>query len=162
MFIHLHCHSHYSFLRAVPSPQELVQAAAEHKMRAVALTDTNGLYAAVPFYLAAREKDVKPIVGTVLDPEFRVTSDEWRVASEKETCRGAACCARFPLLLLATNLAGYTNLCRLVTQRQLEEKPVTLGALSEHREGVLALYVLATRHSEGRSKPAAAGPYNRN
>jgi len=69
MFVHLHCHSHYSFLRAVPSPLELIVAAAEQKMPAVALTDTNGLYAAVPFYLAAREAGVKPIVGTVLEVE---------------------------------------------------------------------------------------------
>ena len=49
MFVHLHCHSHYSFLRAVPSPAELVAVAAEQNMPAVALTDTDGLYAAVPF-----------------------------------------------------------------------------------------------------------------
>ena len=70
MFIHLHCHSHYSFLRAVPSPQEIIAAAAEKKMLAVALTDTGGLYAAVPFYQAAREAGVKPIIGTVLDVDL--------------------------------------------------------------------------------------------
>jgi DNA polymerase III alpha subunit len=47
MFVHLHCHSHYSFLRGVASPEEIVAAAVEQKMPAVALTDTNGLYAAV-------------------------------------------------------------------------------------------------------------------
>ena len=55
MFTHLHCHSHYSFLRGVASPEEIVAAAAEQNMPAVALTDRNGLYAAVPFYKAARE-----------------------------------------------------------------------------------------------------------
>ena len=67
MFVHLHCHSHYSFLRGVASPEEIVAAAVEQKMPAVALTDSNGLYAAVPFYQAALNAGIKPIVGVVLD-----------------------------------------------------------------------------------------------
>src|SRR5712671_1977475 len=70
VFAHLHCHSHYSFLRGVASPEEIVAAAVEQKMPAVALTDTNGLYAAVPFYKAAREARIKPIVGVMLDVEW--------------------------------------------------------------------------------------------
>ncbi|HVN08938.1 MAG TPA: PHP domain-containing protein, partial [Patescibacteria group bacterium] len=89
MFIHLHCHSHYSFLDAVPSPQELVDAAVAAAAPAVALTDTNGLYGALPFYQAARAAGIKPILGTLLDVE-----NETR------------------LLLLAESLAGYSNLCR--------------------------------------------------
>ena len=83
MFIHLHCHSHYSFLRAVPSPQELVDAAVAASASAVALTDTNGLYGAVPFYQAARAAGVKPIIGTLLDVDVsdcRGTIPQWRDA----------------------------------------------------------------------------------
>ena len=69
VFVHLHCHSHYSFLRGVPSPEEIVAAAVEQKMPAVALTDTNGLYATVPFYKAALGAGIKPIVGVLLDVE---------------------------------------------------------------------------------------------
>ena len=75
MFVHLHCHSHYSFLCGVASPEEIVAAAVEQKMTAVALTDSNGLYAAVPFYKAALDAGIKPIVGVVLDVEFRVSND---------------------------------------------------------------------------------------
>src|SRR5882724_1378230 len=71
VFVHLHCHSHYSFLQGVAPPEEIIAAAAAQKMPAVALTDTNGLYAAVPFYQAAKTAGVKPIVGVVLDVEFR-------------------------------------------------------------------------------------------
>src|SRR3982074_2561417 len=70
VFVHLHCHSHYSFLRGVASPEEIVTAAVEQKIPAVALTDTNGLYAAVHFYKLAQEAKVKPIVGVALDVEF--------------------------------------------------------------------------------------------
>src|SRR5712692_1857888 len=129
MFIHLHCHSHYSFLRAVPSPQELVAAAAALEMPAVAQTDTNGLYAAVPFYQAAREAGVKPIVGTQLDIAHETTAAT--------------------VVLLAANREGYSNLCRLVTQRHLEEKPVSLEAIAEHREGLVALYGPGKGAAEG-------------
>jgi PHP domain len=56
-------------------------------MPAVALTDTNGMYAAVPFYQAARAAGVKPIVGVVVEVEGRsgpstsLRASEWRVAS---------------------------------------------------------------------------------
>src|SRR5258707_15310974 len=65
MFVHLHCHSHYSFLRGVNPPEEIIAAAVAQKMPAVALTDTNGMYAAVPFYQAGRAAGGKPIVGVV-------------------------------------------------------------------------------------------------
>ena len=71
MFVHLHCHSHYSFLRGVNPPEEIIAAAVEQKMPAVALTDTDGMYAAVPFYQAARVAGVKPIVGVVVEVEGR-------------------------------------------------------------------------------------------
>jgi len=38
-FIHLHAHSHYSFLRGLASPQALAQAAAEAGMSALALAN---------------------------------------------------------------------------------------------------------------------------
>ena len=121
MFIHLHCHSHYSFLDAVPSPQELVEAAVAAAAPAVALTDTNGLYGALPFYQAARAAGIKPILGTLLDVE-----NETR------------------LLLLAESLAGYSNLCRLVTLRHLEDRPVHFDELAAHRDSLIALHAPAT------------------
>ena len=73
MFVHLHCHSHYSFLRGVNPPEEIIAAAVEQKMPAVALTDTNGMYATVPFYEKAKAVHIKPIVGAVLDVELLAT-----------------------------------------------------------------------------------------
>jgi DNA polymerase-3 subunit alpha len=121
MFVHLHCHSHYSFLRAVPSPAELIAAAVRESMPAVALTDTDGLYAAIPFYQAAREAGIKPIIGAMLP-----------VGGDGE--------GEFPLLLLAANAEGYANLCRLVTRRQLDAHPLAWSLLDTHNEGLIALY----------------------
>ena len=64
------------------SPEEIVAAAVEQKMPAVALTDTNGLYAAVQFYKLAQEARIKAIVGVALDvesvpPSFRAQRDRF-------------------------------------------------------------------------------------
>ena len=155
MFVHLHCHSHYSFLRGVASPDEIIAAAAEQKMPAVALTDTNGLYAAVPFCQKAQEKGVKPIVGVALDVEFRISNDEFRNA--KREIRNST---DVLLTLLATDMEGYSNLCQLVTLRHLgttklaqnttagtDGRPVSLQELVEHSCGVIALAPVSSHES---------------
>ena len=148
VFVHLHCHSHYSFLRGVGSPEEIVAAAVEQKMPAVALTDTNGLYAAVSFYQAAKKAGIHPIVGVVLDVEFYVSSEPFRNCKSKTRHSSSA-----PLTLLAADMEGYSNLCQLVTLRHLgttkpsqnirspetDGRPVTFEELAEHNRGVIAL-----------------------
>jgi DNA-directed DNA polymerase III PolC len=118
VFIHLHCHSHYSFLKGVVSPEEIIAAAVEQKMPAVALTDTNGMYAAVPFYQAAKKAGVKPIVGVVLDVEYPERTGEIpRCARNDGEKKGTS------MVLLAAGMEGYSNLCQLVALRQLGGAP---------------------------------------
>src|SRR5712664_1024573 len=111
VFVHLHCHSHYSFLRGVASPEEIVAAAVEQKMPAVTLTDTNGLYAAVQFYKLAQEAKIKAIVGVTLDVDFRASSDSstalWTSAlrNSKNEMRNSESA---PLPLLAADMEGYS------------------------------------------------------
>src|SRR5277367_6492817 len=122
MFVHLHCHSHYSFLRGVNPPEEIIAAAVEQKMPAVALTDTDGMYAAVPFYQAAKAAGIKPIVGVVLDvkwpfgetPDSQVTSRTFRKAKIENRDPSSV-----SMVLLAMDAAGYSNLCQLTTLRHL-------------------------------------------
>jgi len=168
VFVHLHCHSHYSFLRGVPSPEEIVAAAVEQKMSAVALTDSNGLYAAVPFYKAALEARLKPIVGVVLDVESRVSndfSDAPRTNASRNSKNKIRNSESVPLTLLAADMEGYSNLCQLVTLRHLgttklprdaaaavgkeDGRPVTLQKLAEHNRGVIAL--VSANHLQLRS-----------
>jgi DNA-directed DNA polymerase III PolC len=94
-FVHLHAHSNYSLLQGAFTVRELVEAAARAGMRAVALTDTNGLYGSLLFYEAARGAGIKPIVGT-------------EIVHGPEQC-----------VCLASDRQGYANLCRIVTERQL-------------------------------------------
>ncbi len=104
-FTHLHTHSHYSFLDGASSVEELVDAAAECGMDALALTDANGLYGAVRFWNAARERGVRPIFGC----ELRLLD----LGSREEPVAG------LPLVLLARDRTGWTSLCRIVSAAQL-------------------------------------------
>src|SRR3989338_4080505 len=62
-FTHLHTHSHYSLLAALPKIDELVAAAKKNEMEALALTDNGNLYGAIEFYKACKKADIKPIIG---------------------------------------------------------------------------------------------------
>ena len=73
--IPLHVHSHYSLCEGLASPRQLVARAVEHGMKALALTDTGGLYGTVSFYQAARDAGVRPLLGAPIRygesrPEF--------------------------------------------------------------------------------------------
>ncbi len=92
--IHLEAHSRFSLMEGTPGVRQLVARAVEHGMRALALADTGGLYGAVPFYQAAREAGVSPILGARLGP----------------------------CVVLARDRDGYGQLCFLVTVLQLGEK----------------------------------------
>lgn len=97
-FVHLHSHSCYSLLEGADWPHTLIDRAKRYGMKALALTDTNGLYGALPFYKAALEAGIKPILGA----ELVSASD----SSERA-------------VVLARDRAGYAELCRLITGRQL-------------------------------------------
>ena len=62
-FVHLHTHSHYTLLTALPTTDQLLARAQELGMTSLALTDTNNLYGAVEFYTKAKNYGIKPIIG---------------------------------------------------------------------------------------------------
>ena len=55
-WVELHTHSNYSFLDGASDVDNLAHAAVEQGLDALALTDTNGLYGAVRFANAAKER----------------------------------------------------------------------------------------------------------
>src|SRR6202000_2811177 len=65
-YAELHAHSAYSFLDGASTPEELVEEAARLDLRALALTDHNGVYGAVRFAEAAAELDVRTVFGAEL------------------------------------------------------------------------------------------------
>ena len=65
-YAELHTHSAYSFLDGASTPEELVEEAARLDLRAIALTDHDGLYGVVRFAEAARELRVATVFGAEL------------------------------------------------------------------------------------------------
>ena len=91
MFCHLNVHSHFSFGRGASGPEALVEAALRRGFRALACTDTNGVWGAVEFQRTAEAAGLRPILGVHL------------VAGGEEA------------VLLAENETGWGALCRAVT-----------------------------------------------
>src|SRR6201991_1885613 len=65
-YAELHTHSAFSFLDGASTPEELVEEAVRLDLRAIALTDHNGLYGAVRFAEAAVELDMRTVFGADL------------------------------------------------------------------------------------------------
>lgn len=132
-FIHLHVHSHYSLLNALPTAKELVAAAVADKQDALALTDNGALYGAIDFYKACVKEGVKPIIGldAFLAPRTRFDKD---AQIDKPRSR---------LVLLAKNDAGYKNLIELVTRSFVEgfyyRPRLDEELLMKHHEGLIAI-----------------------
>lgn len=119
-YVELHCHSHYSLLDGASSPAALLDRAVELGYSALALTDHDGLYGAVAFYLAARERGIRPIIGA----EVTLADDSH-------------------LVLLARDRRGYANLCALLSQAGLagsKRRPILdWDLLASRARGLIAL-----------------------
>lgn len=108
-FVHLHVHSMYSLLNAVPTPKELAAAAKADGQDAMAITDAGALYGAIDFYQACQKEDIKPIIG--LDAFIAPRTRHDKEPIDKPRAR---------LVLLAKTFAGYQNLIKLVTLSNTE------------------------------------------
>jgi DNA polymerase III alpha subunit len=63
----LHTHSNYSLLQGAVSIDDLIGRAKSFGMKALALTDRNGMYGLIQFYKKATEEGIKPILGAYID-----------------------------------------------------------------------------------------------
>ena len=69
-FVHLRVHSAYSLLEGALTIPHLVTLAAEQRMPALALTDTNNLFGALEFSESLAQARIQPIVGCTLSLSF--------------------------------------------------------------------------------------------
>ncbi len=132
-FVHLHTHSEFSLLDGLGRITDLVDTSVKHGFDSLAVTDHGALYGSVAFYQAATKAGIKPIIGV----ETYVARRSMR---DKE---GKADAQPFHLVLLATDMTGYRNLCRLVTDAHLDGyyyKPrIDREHLAKYSEGLVGL-----------------------
>ncbi|MCL6678195.1 DNA polymerase III subunit alpha [Sphingomonas sp. RG327] len=127
-YVPLRVLSCFTMLEGAMEPKAIAAQAEKLGFPAVALTDRNGLYAAMPFTDACIAKGVQPVIGTALavarPPELGKELD-W-------------------IVLLAKDERGYSNLCKLVSaahlDRPLSEEPhIPFSLLAEFSDGLIAL-----------------------
>jgi DNA polymerase-3 subunit alpha len=132
-FTHLHTHSHYSLLSALPKIDELVSEAKKCGMTSLALTDNGNLYAAIEFFKACKKKEIKPIIGV----------DFYVAARTRKDMQAGIDNRRTRLVLLAMNEIGYKNLIRLVTDSNLQGfyyKPrIDRELIKRYNEGLICI-----------------------
>ena len=63
LFIELHARSAFSFLEGASLPEELVAVCSQLHQPAIALLDTDGVYGAPRFHLAANKAKIKAHIG---------------------------------------------------------------------------------------------------
>ena len=121
-FVHLHVHSAYSLAEGALRTEELVGLCADDKMPAVAVTDTNNMFGALEFAMAAIAKGVQPINGA----QINVGDAEQQI------------------VLLVQNDAGYKNLSKIISDSYMEgdlTKAVATSfeALTTNSDGLICL-----------------------
>ena len=132
-FVHLHCHSTYSLLEALPSVYEIAERAKELGQTAVGLADKGYTYGLIEFYQAAQKSGLKPILGMEAYVAARTRKDKESGVDTK----------RYPITLLAETQDGYQNLLKLATEAALDGmyyKPrVDTELLQKYGKGLIAL-----------------------
>ncbi|WP_438483548.1 DNA polymerase III subunit alpha [Oleiharenicola lentus] len=104
-YVELHARSAFSFLRGASHPGDLAKAAHTLELSAIALLDRDGVSGAPELYDATRENRTRALVGA------EITMEDGSVVP-----------------LLAASQRGYQNLCQLITEAKLTERPPLLQA----------------------------------
>ncbi len=107
-YAELHAHSAFSFLDGASTPEEMVEEAARLNLRALALTDHDGLYGAVRFAEAAAELDIRTVFGAELSlgPAARTEAPDPPGPHLLVLARGPEGYRRLSRQLAAAHLAG--------------------------------------------------------
>src|SRR5437868_10011561 len=139
-------------LEGAMEPKTIAERAAKLGFPAIALTDRNGLYGAMPFSDACFSKGVQPILGAML-----CVARPTEIGGEPGIDW---------IALLAKDDQGYANLCKLVSSahldRAIEQQPhVEFSTLAGLTEGLIGLTAgaegaLARLIADGQLSKAAA------
>ena len=142
-FVHLHVHSDYSFLDGGATVAGLAKRAANLGLPALALTDHGNMCGVLDLQRECAKQGIKPILGCEIYVvpysmrESRNPDIESAPGGDKGIKENAH------LVLLATNLQGYRNLCKITSagfKDGFHRKPrVDYDMLRKHSAGLIAL-----------------------
>jgi len=130
-FVHLHLHTHYSFLDGLGKPKLFAAKAKELEMPGVAITDAGNMHGAFEMWKAAKEQGINPILGVeaTISKKGRRSRDR-----DNET---------YKIILLAKNIEGYRNLVEMTTAAWLEGfyyvPRIDFEILEKYKDNLIAL-----------------------
>ncbi|MFC1558729.1 DNA polymerase III subunit alpha [candidate division KSB1 bacterium] len=134
-FIHLHNHTTYSLLDCASKIGDLVKAAKQNNMDALAITDHGNMFGVIEFYKAAMKVGIKPIVG--------MEGYLARGSKLDKTYQGGISQSYYHITLLVKNNAGYKNLIKLSSTGYLEgfyyRPRIDKDDLKKHGNGLIGL-----------------------
>jgi len=135
-YAELHCRTNFSFLEGASHADELVSRAIELRYSALAITDRHSLAGVVRAHAAAKDSDLKLLIGAEIVPTDAT-----------------------PIVLLATDRAAYGRLARLITLGRRRapkgECELTIEDVAQHSAGLLA--VVQSSHHAPRDEPSSSG-----
>jgi DNA polymerase III subunit alpha len=131
-FIHLHSHSHYSLLQALPHIGDMINHVKDLEMDSVALTDNGTMYGVIEFYKKALKAGVKPIIGV----------DFFIARHGRLLKRSRIDNKPHRLVCLAETNEGYLNLIKLSSLGFMEgfyyRARIDKEILKDHCKGIIA------------------------
>jgi DNA polymerase-3 subunit alpha len=109
-FVHLHLHTQYSLLDGANKIGKLIPQVKALGMPAVAMTDHGNMFGAIEFYKTCVANAVQPIIGCEVYMAPRSRMDRAAQRGDDHETGG-----NFHMILLAMNMEGYRNLCKMVS-----------------------------------------------
>lgn len=135
-FVPLHVHTEYSLLDGMSTVNELVKRADELGFPGIAITDHGTMMGVKEFHSRLRysHPDIKPILG---DEIYITDHYDHRLCDEQHR-------RTFHLILLAKNLTGYRNLCKIASIGATEglgknRARISHELLRQYHEGLICL-----------------------
>ncbi|HRF59718.1 MAG TPA: DNA polymerase III subunit alpha [Fimbriimonadaceae bacterium] len=109
-FVHVHNHTEYSLLDGANRIPEMVSRAGELGMNALAISDHGVMFGVMEFYFECVKQGIKPLIGM----------EAYVAPGGRHHRAGREVKQNYHLLLLAKNIEGYRNLCKLHSIAALE------------------------------------------
>ena len=138
-YIELHAASAFSFLEAASQPENLIHAASDAAMPAIALLDRNGVYGAARFHTSAQANGIRAHIGAEI-----AVGDLGQCLAPPAWLPHQHIPQPVRLPLLCASRTGYQNLCQLITRFKMRQPRKCEGSalttdLAEFSAGLICL-----------------------
>ncbi len=116
--IHLHVHTNFSLLQGTIRIDELIKTCLNQNINSIAVTDTNAMNGLIQFAKKCYEANINPILGTCI--------------TEKDN-------EKKYIIFLAKNYAGYSDICKIITQRKLNDDFSLNGIINQYWKDLILI-----------------------